>query len=164
MVGPMPSPEPSEAVDPYDLREEHWPLLERDRELTESAAVMVAELVRYLNHATNSGVEVAVPYASTLYRTCGALAAAAHGLHQLCQQLAHRAHAMAADPTIRNNESRWESADEARSAAAADLSFAASRLAVAVESAASAAAELGGRLSNAQAAVTWVAHEIPEGS
>lgn len=120
MVGATPDHDPNDigSPDPYALREQHWPLLRRDPALAETAAVMVGELVRFLNHATRPSAATTLPYASTVYRVVGSLATAAHSLEQLCQQLAVRAGELADDPTLRHDEHR-DSADCHRAATAA---------------------------------------------
>lgn len=120
MVGAEPALDPNDigSPDPYALRERHWPLLRRDPALAETAAVMVGELVRFLNHATRPSAPTTLPYASTAYRVVGSLATAAHSLEQLHQQLAVRAYELAHDPTLRHDQYR-DVADSQRHAAAA---------------------------------------------
>ncbi len=156
MVGRTPASEPNAtaAPDPYALREQHWPLLQRDPELTETAAVMAAELVRYLNHATNPDTSAALPYAGSLYTLLGHLAAAAHGMEQLCQQLNHRAAALATDPTLRHDGYRGSVGEPEHAAEAAQ---------VAVDwltKADHCASALGDALRQAQKQPTWLSHYI----
>lgn len=155
MVGRTPASEPNAtaAPDPYALREQHWPLLRRDPELTETAAVMAAELVRYLNHATNTGANTALPYASNLYTLFGHLATATHGMEQLCQQLNHRAAALATDPTLRHDGYRGSIGESEHAAEAA-------RRAVDwLAEASMSASYLGGTLRQAQKQLTWLSHD-----
>ncbi|GAA5103949.1 hypothetical protein [Haloechinothrix salitolerans] len=158
MVGRTPASEPNAtaAPDPYALREQHWPLLRRDPELTETAAVMAAELVRYLNHATNTatntGANTALPYASNLYTLLGHLAAAAHGMEQLCEQLNQRAAALATDPTLRHDGHRGSvtESEHAEDAAWRAVDW--------LAEAGMSASYLGGTLRQAQKQMTWLSH------
>lgn len=144
----------TETPDAYELREQHWPLLARDPELTESAAAMISELVRYLNHATMSGATEAVPYAATLYGATGSLAAAGAGLRQLCAQLADRAAELAQDPNARHDQHRGD-AEVSREHAVVNLAAAAELLA----DAAGLAAQLGDRLALVQGELTWISRD-----
>ncbi len=58
-------------------------------DVTTDAARTIAELVRYLNHATQT--ERALEYPSQLSTTVAALRRAVHGMDQLCEQLAEHA-------------------------------------------------------------------------
>lgn len=156
MVGRTPASDPNAtaAPDPYALREQHWPLLRRDPELAETAAAMAAELVRYLNHATNSGANAALPYAGSLYTLLGHLAAAAHGMEQLCQQLNHRAAALATDRTLRHDGHRGSvgESDHAAEAARRAVDW--------LTEASLRASNLGDALRQAQKQLTWLSHYI----
>lgn len=156
MVGRTPASEPNAtaAPDPYALREQHWPLLQRDPELTETAAVMAAELVRYLNHATNSDTPAALPYAGSLYTLLGQLATATHGMEQLCQQLNQRAAALAIDPTLRHDGHRGSvgESDHAAEAARRAVDW--------LTEASLCASNLGDALRHGQKQLTWLSHYI----
>ena len=77
----------TEIPDAESVVGQFWPLHgPYSPERTAGAAATAAELVRYLNHATQSGPD-GVPAAATAYRTVGGLQAAAGGLAQTLSQL-----------------------------------------------------------------------------
>jgi hypothetical protein len=83
-----------------------------------SAAWQVAELVRYLNHATLDHPDQAVPDPNTAAAILGALHTAATRLPQLLDQLAGRMRAFAADPDLATS-----SADGAQTLAGRSAAF-----------------------------------------
>lgn len=77
----------TEIPDPESVVGQFWPLHgPYSPERTEGAAQTAAELVRYLNYATQSASD-GVPAAATAYRTVGGLQATAGGLEQTLSQL-----------------------------------------------------------------------------
>ena len=154
MVGRTAAPEPNDTAspDPHALCEQHWPLLQRDPELTETAAVMTAELVRYLNHTTNTDATTALPYAGNLYTLLGHLATATHGVEQLCQQLNHRAAALVTDRALRHDGHRGSvgESEHASEAARRGVDW--------LANADLCASALGDALRRAQKQLTWLSH------
>ena len=56
-------------------------------EHTTGAAQLVAQSVRFLNHATGPHASAGLTYPATVYTIAGNLSAACYGLPQLCRQL-----------------------------------------------------------------------------
>ncbi len=139
-----------------DVVEAHWPVDgPRTAERIESAAVALAELVRYLNHATmpQGGALTEAPHGAGVL---GSLATAAHREVQLCRQLASWARRVAADPTVRHDRERGD-AERSRQLAATSATEAAAELRFAVDI----AEELGSYLDRARSRVDCLSH--PEG-
>ena len=77
--------------------EDTWPLNgPYSPHLTATAAAAAAELIRYLNHATQSSNSVRIP--ADVYQVIGHLNAALWLLPQALQQLSHRLTVLAARP------------------------------------------------------------------
>jgi len=134
----------------------HWPLDgPHSPEGIESAAVALAELVRYLNRATRPQHELLTeaPHVAGLL---GSLATAAHRERQLCRQLSVSARGLADDPTVRHDLCR-DDAEPSRRMAATAARNAAAELGFAVD----VAEELGGFLDRAHREVEWLSHDRP---
>jgi len=134
----------------------HWPLDGPHRpELIESAAVALAELVRYLAHATQPQHEL-LTEAPRVAGLLGSLATAAHREKQLCRQLSVSARGLADDPTVRHDLGR-DNDEPSRQMAATAAHKAAAELGFAVD----VAEELGGFLDRARREVEWLSHDRP---
>lgn len=132
----------------------HWPMDGPYRpELIESAGVALAELVRYLNHATlpQNDVLTEAPHVAGLL---GSLATAASRKQQLCQQLSVAAHGLADDPTVRHDRC-GDDAELSRQMAATAATEAAGHLWEAID----VAEELAACLGRARSRVEWLSHD-----
>jgi len=124
-------------------------------ELIESAAVALAELVRYIGRATQPQHDVLTeaPHVAGLL---GSLATAAHREKQLCRQLSVSARGLADDPSVRHDLCR-DDAEPSRLMAVTAARKAAAELGFAVD----VAEELGGFLDRAHREVEWLSHDRP---
>ena len=128
---------PNDAVDIYEVVERYWPYDgPYEAELTNSAALLIERLIRYLNNATTK--PSALPYAAVAGSVIGSLHAAVAGMDQLTRQLARFATAQADDPSLYDDRGDRPGAQ------------AAFELAAALTDAAPAVAELTDRLVRAR--------------
>ena len=136
-----------------EVVESHWPMDgPHGPELIESAAVALAELVRYLNRATLPSAQVLgeAPHGAGLL---GSLATAAQRERQLCQQLEAWAHQLAADPSLQHDRC-GDDAALSRQMAVTAAEEAEGELGFAVEF----AEELARCLDGARRRVEWLSH------
>lgn len=136
-----------------DIVGAHWPMDgPHTTESTESAAVAVSELVRYLTRATkpNIGALSEAPHGAGVI---GVLATTAHREVQLCRQLAAWARLVATDPTVRHDLCR-DDAERSRQMAARSAMVAAAAL----DDAAAAVGQLGARLDVAHTGIDLLSH------
>ncbi|RJQ70577.1 hypothetical protein D5S17_29040 [Pseudonocardiaceae bacterium YIM PH 21723] len=93
-----------QAPDGYKVVAEHFPLDgPYSEDHTRAAATAIAELVRYLNHATQRTTSDAVPYASVAGSVASNLSATLHGMKQLADQIGRHAEQWATEPGIRHD-------------------------------------------------------------
>jgi hypothetical protein len=117
---------------------QHWPLYGPfDHDRSRTAAQLLAEVVRYLHHASANRA-AALPYASSVYDVVGSLAGAAASLDQVLGQLSARCAELASDPTLYDHDQRGNHA-----LAVERAEMAREQLAVAAQAAASLHAALG---------------------
>lgn len=136
----------------------HWPMDgPHSPERIESAAVALAELVRYLNHATmpQHDVLTGAPHVAGLL---SALATAAQREERLCQQLSEWTRRLADDPTLRHDRA-GDDAEMSRQMAATAATEAAGHL----REAADVAEELAAALGRAQRRIERLSHDRPGG-
>ncbi len=120
-----------------------------------SAAHAIAELYRYLTHATIGGAERTVPNVPDVYPAFGALTAAAYSNQQALQQLAARLdHFVEFDPHIRH-----DGGDDAKGNRAAMALIDATEH---LEAAARDAGQTGADLSHACGQLSHIYHEDAE--
>lgn len=89
-----------------------------DRDTVLDAAGSIAELVRYLNHATQGPAAArTLEWANTIYETVSSLSAAVHGCDQLLGQLAAALERQAGDPKLYDDRRDRPGAGTAHAAA-----------------------------------------------
>lgn len=139
-------------IDGVQLINDNWPLNgPHTPDSLISAAQAVAELYRYLAHATIGDAEQAVPNIPDTYPAFGALTTAARSNQQALQQLATRLdHFADFDPNIRHDEGD----DTEGNRAAAMLIDAAEYL----RAASSAAGQMGADFSHASGQLSHIYH------
>lgn len=136
----------------------HWPLDgSHSPERIESAAVALAELVRYLNHATLPQHAV-LTGAAHVAGLLGSLATAAQREERLCQQLSEWTRRLADDPTVRHDRA-GDDAELSRQMAGTAATEAAGHL----REAADVAEELAAALVRARSRVERLSHDRPGG-
>jgi hypothetical protein len=134
-----------------DVVARHWPLHgPYSPARAESAAAVLADMVRYLNYATGQGAAHSLPYAADVYALLGPLVAAVGGLDQTLRQLRQRTTALGTDHTLRHSQH-----PDDHHAAASNATAAGQRLAAAQQ----AAATLRTALDAARSQLTWLAHD-----
>lgn len=140
-------------VDGIKLVNETWPLNgPYSPESLISASQAIAELYRYLAHATIGGAEAAVPNIPDAYPAFGALITAAHSSEQVLQQLAARVdHFADFDPNVRHDSHSNVEGNQAVDA----LLIAAECL----HSAAGSAGQMGADLSRASGQLSHIYHD-----
>lgn len=112
----------------------------------------VAELTRYLAHATHRPGAGCLRYAPDVYRLLGALTAAARSMDQVCQQVSEWLTCLAGDLTLRTDELGAAIPADDLAAQAGDQT----------ELAAERCAELAALLAGAHSAVSRLYHEGAE--